>query len=380
MQEMSDSLSGKMALHLGRYYPPHVGGVEKVMQELCEGLAAFCQVKVMVNQMGCGGGREKINGVEVIRLATLLRVGGAPVGLGWLREMKGIHPDLIHLHHPCPMGVLALLFRKQCEPWICSWHSDIVRQKWLGASFAPFLRMFLSRCKHIVVATPRHVESSSVLRGFREKCVVVPYGMLLTNETPENDGGEAIRLQYGNRLVLAVGRLVYYKGFEYLVEAMKEVDAQCLIIGEGPWRERLERRIGVLGLASRVHLLGQVMDLKPFYRAAEVFVLPSTCSSEAFGMVQLEAMAAGKPIVNTALPTGVPWVSPDGETGLTVPPRDAKALAGAINRLLGEPMLCRRLGAAGRRRVTEKFTQKQMVEGMLKLYADVLGGQKKFGC
>jgi rhamnosyl/mannosyltransferase len=190
---------------------------------------------------------------------------------------------------------------------------------------------------------------------------------------------ERIRALHGPRIVLGVGRLIYYKGFEYLVEAMRDIDARLLIIGEGPLRERLTTLARTLGIADRVTLLGTVQDAFPYYQAADVFVLPSIARSEAFGLVQLEAMACGTPVVNTRLDSGVPYVSIDGETGRTVPPEDSRALAAAIKGLLDDPVERARLGAAARRRVEEHFTVELMAAGTLALYRALIGRRSGSG-
>jgi glycosyltransferase involved in cell wall biosynthesis len=162
--------------------------------------------------------------------------------------------------------------------------------------------------------------------------------------------------------------LVYYKGFEYLLAAMTKVDATLIIVGKGPRKNILMELISDLGLADKVTILDQVEDVAPYYHAAEIFVLPSIARSEAFGIVQIEAMAAGKPVINTDLPSGVPFVSQHGVTGLTVQPANWLALASAINQLLDDPELCRRYGNAACQRVQENFHISDMVSLTWKVY------------
>jgi rhamnosyl/mannosyltransferase len=244
--------------------------------------------------------------------------------------------------------------------------------------FEPILLHTLKRCEAIIVASQKQVDESPVLSRFKERCRVIPYGISAARFGPcDLKAVRAIREQHGNRIVLAVGRLVYYKGFEYLIRAMRDVAAKLLIIGEGPLLVKLQREITRRGVGHRVAMLGAVRDLIPYYHAADVFALPSTTRAEAFGIVQLEAMACGKPVVNTHLPTGVPSVSLDGITGLTVPPAVPEALAKALNLLLGDPQLRLLYGSAGRHRVNQEFDEELMTARTLQLYQDIC---KRFDC
>jgi rhamnosyl/mannosyltransferase len=203
---------------------------------------------------------------------------------------------------------------------------------------------------------------------------VIPYGIVVKNfERPNEAGVRAIREQYGPRVVLAVGRLVYYKGFEFLIRAMSKVDATLLLIGTGPLHEALSSEIRNRGLESRVHLLGDVdsQTLLHYYHAADLLVLPSLARSEAFGIVQAEAMACGKPVINTSLDTGVPFVSQNGVTGITVPPQDSEALASSIQFLFENEAIRKKFGEAARRRVQERFTVEAMTEKLLGLYGQL---------
>jgi rhamnosyl/mannosyltransferase len=176
-------------------------------------------------------------------------------------------------------------------------------------------------------------------------------------------------------VLLFVGWLRYYKGLDYLLDAMRHIDATLLVVGDGPMAEAWRELARNWGLQERVHFVGQVPDeeLPAYYGAADLFVLPASHRSEAFGVVQLEAMAAGKPVVSTDLGTGTSFVNQDGMTGFVVAPRDAPALAGAINRLLEDPERRRSMGEAGRRRVLEHFTIGQMVDGVIGVYEEIDG-------
>ena len=223
------------------------------------------------------------------------------------------------------------------------------------------------------MTSPRLVEHSQHLAPFESKCEVVPLSIDIDAMNRGKETDIDLPGEQGRR-VLFVGRLNYYKGVEYLIDAMSHVDGTLLVVGDGQRRPELERRVYKLELSDHVAFLGAVADevLDACYDAADVFVLPSVEPSEAFGIVQLEAMARGIPVVNTALPTGVPWVSQDGETGLTVRPEDSSALAAAITSLLDDDTRRTDLGNGAKHRVETKFIREDMLDSLEKSYSELL--------
>jgi rhamnosyl/mannosyltransferase len=193
--------------------------------------------------------------------------------------------------------------------------------------------------------------------------------------TPEVEAqAQEIKNRYGSRIVLFLGRLIYYKGVEYLVKAMQQVDGKAIIVGDGPLENDLKKLAHECGVEKKVIFAGRIPQekLAAYYHACDVFVLPSIEPSEAYGLVQLEAHACGKPVVCTDLPTGVPFVNKDGVTGKVVPPRDEHALATALNDLLGDDQLRTKLGSQAKERFNNEFTADIMVERILNVYSDVL--------
>lgn len=365
--------SALRVLHVGKFYPPHQGGMETHLQALCGELKDFVDVKVVVASDDRQTTEELIDGVDVARLGTICNLAAAPVCPELAGRIRGAQADIVQIHLPHPTAILAYLMSGHRGPLIFSYHSDIIRQKMLGKAFWPFLRHALNRAAAIAVATPNHISSSPVLQGYRDKCRIIPYGIPLEPfDRPDATEVERIHREYGERIVLGVGRLVYYKGFKYLIRAMKGVEAQLLIVGNGPLRVELEREIREHKVEAKVKILTDVRDVVPYYHAASVFALPSIARSEAFGIVQLEAMACGKPVLNTNLDSGVTFVSQNGVSGLTVPPEDAEALTGALNTLLADPALSAQYGRAGRRRVEQEFNLEVMTRRTLDLYEEVM--------
>jgi rhamnosyl/mannosyltransferase len=310
----------------------------------------------------------------VLRIGTALWISSATVNPGMAAAIRESGADVVHLHHPNPTGVLSYLASGSRAPLVVTYHSDIVRQRVLRTLFWPVQHRFLRRADAIIASSPDYAASSPVLQRHADRVRVIPFGIRPDDAgTPDPATVAALRERHGARVVLAVGRLVYYKGFDYLVTAMDSVDGHLVIVGDGPMHGELERLAAEYGIADRVTLAGRVDSVASHYAAADVFALPATARSEAFGLVQLEAMAAGLPVVNTRIPSGVPFVSRDGQTGLTVPPRDPAALAAALTRLLDDAALRARLGRAARERVSTEFSAQRMARDTLALYHEAAG-------
>ena len=242
--------------------------------------------------------------------------------------------------------------------------------------YAPLQRMLLKRADAIIATSSSYAESSPWLREFADKVTIIPIGIQdpYKGITTSSHKIQAIRTQYGERrIIFALGRMTYYKGFDVLIDAAKYLpsDAVILIGGAGELLETYRKRVALNGLHDKVHFLGRVdKELLPaFFLASDIFCLPSTVRSEAFGVVMLEAMAAAKPIVACDIPgSGVPWVNQHGETGLNSPTGDPRALATNIQRILDNPELAERFGVAARKRFESEFTGGDMVNKTLNLY------------
>jgi rhamnosyl/mannosyltransferase len=366
-------------LHVGKFYPPVRGGMETHLQAVCVGLLDHVDVRVLVANTRPATSVDHLDDLTVTRCASLGTLAGTSLCPTMAHQIRRSSAEIVHLHHPNPTAALAYLASGHPGPLVVSYHSDIIRQRRLAAMIAPLINGMLDRASAIVCSSPHFIKSSPVLGPYASRCRVVPYSVSLEHfERVDQVAVARIRKRYGTRLVLGVGRLVGYKGFEYLVAAMRRLDGTLLLIGDGPERERLAHLASEYGISQRVHMLSGINDLAPFYHAADVFVLPSVGRNEAFGLVQLEAMASGTSVVNTAVDSGVPYVSRHGVTGFTVPPAEPDALAGAIATLLRNPDLRARYGAAGRRRVAETFSVRAMVEGTADLYAQVMPEGHRF--
>jgi rhamnosyl/mannosyltransferase len=350
--------------------------METLLQTLCAGERRAVESHALVVNRGPKTTHEVVDGVKVTRVGSPVKVGAvalAPTLPLWLARTEA---DLIVLHEPNPMALVAYFLARPRAPLVIWYHSEVVRPAWRYRTFyRPFLEFALRRVSCVVVGSPP-MSNAPALAGHRDKCVVIPYGVDVDRFRPGvrvTAEANARRERARRPILLFVGRLVRYKGLEVLLEALPGLDAQTVIIGDGPHRAAIEAMVTARGLSDRVQLVGEVSeeDLVAWLHACVALVLPSTTRQESFGIVQLEAMLCGRPVVSTDLPTGVPWVNVHNQTGLVVPVGDAAALREALDRLVTDDELRLTLGDAARERVLQTFTADRMCTAMLSLYREL---------
>ncbi len=352
--------------------------MESILADLCTGTAADWDIRVVVAGDQSRTVAERMDGIRVVRVATWGAAGPVPICPTLPLHLWRHAAECVVLHEPNPLAALALFARTPAQRLVIWHHSDVLRPAWAVRPYGLLQRALYRRAACVVFATPPMAQRSAA-RIRANRVAVIPYGIdVRRHGTLSADQAAMVRdlcaAAPGPR-ILFVGRLVYYKGLEVLLRAMRGFPGRVWIVGEGPLRESLQALAADLGLSDRVAFVPGVSPeaLVAYYHAADVFVLPSTEITEAFGLVQVEAMAAGCPVVSTALPTGVPWVNQDGVTGLIAPPRDVEALASAIRCLLGDPGLRRRMGNAARQRAQEQFSRERMVRDFKALVEGVVG-------
>ena len=369
-------------LHLYKAYPPVWGGIEGNVELLARGQAKRGHEVTVLTTVDGDDSESLEDGVRVLRCRRLLELRSTPFSWSWIRRLLGERPDVAHLHMPYPFGSLTQLLAGRSRTTVVTYHCDIVKQRYLGALYRPLQRSVLRRVDRILVTNPRLSASSPVLTGLGgpDRRTVVPLGIELA-ANPDLDAASALpEAELPKDLptepfVLFVGRFRHYKGLPYLLRAMAELPARhAVLVGDGPLRPELEQLVDHLGLRGRVLFVGSVDEAtkQALYRRAALLVLPSVDRSEAFGLVLVEAMAAGLPVVSTEVGTGTSWVNVDGVTGFVVPPRDPQRLAGTVETLLGDDELRRELGRNARQRAESELDAELMIERTLKVYAEVL--------
>ena len=317
-----------------------------------------------------------IDGVPVEAVASLGTLFSTPLAPGYIPAFvrRAGSADVVIHHAPLPLNDAAILLGLPDEvALIVYWHAEIVGYALLQRLVSPLMRRALARADRIVVSGQPMIDNSAFLRPHAKKCAVLPYGMDLdywrTLDASERASADELRHQQPRHIV-ALGRLVGYKGYDVLVRAMQTIDGYATIVGEGPLLAELQQLATALGVSDRIRFAGRLTrsEIKQLFYSARVFAFPSVTEAEAFGIVQIEAMAAGLPIVNTNLTTTVPLVARHDLEALTIPPNDPQALSHALNRILDEPALAERLGAAGRERALNEFDQLAFRARMAKIY------------
>ncbi|MDD7184380.1 MAG: glycosyltransferase [Oscillospiraceae bacterium] len=367
-------------LEVNKAYYPHVGGIESLVKQYAEDFSRKSDLIVLVCRDGRGKTiQEKISGAKIIRSGSFGTYFSCPLSISFIRNFRRLaeKSDIIHINTPFPLADLAVLLSGYKGRIVISWHSDVVKQKKLLFFYKPIMMKFLKRADLILTATQGHIDSSPYISKFREKCRVIPYGInireylniqrkpILTEKLIDKS---AVK-------VFFTGRLVYYKGVEILLKAFRNVhNCELFIAGTGTLETSLKEYAGSHNM-DNVHFMGFLPDndLKCAFADCDIFVLPSVANSEAFGIVQLEAMVYSKPVINTSLPTGVPHVSVDGVSGITVEPSSPIQLANAINMLAGDKNLREAYGKNAFRRVHDIFDSGKILD---EVFEALTGGSK----
>ncbi len=372
-------------LHIGKFFPPVPGGMERFLGDLARAQwvagdvpAVLCHADVLA------GARH--DPPWLMRCPVWFRLLFAPVSPAfplWLaRAIRRYEPEVLHLHLPNPSAFAALMLPSARRlPWVVHWHADVEtgRFPWSMRLAYPFYRIFeralLERAEAIVATSAAYLETSLPLRPWRHKSQVIPLGVDPDRLPEVRDGATGEHWRGDGMRVLAIGRLTYYKGFDTLIRAVADMTGiELVIVGEGEERSRLESLLDGFGRPAHIHLLGQADDAtcQRLLASCDVFCLPSRERTEAFGIVLMEAMRYGKPIVASRLAgSGVTWVARENDNAVLVPPDDAAALAAALAGLRQDAAMRTRLGACGRRRFLAEFDIAASARRLRRLYARI---------
>jgi len=365
--------------HAYKIFRPDIeGGIPAVMTQLAGLRNCGDDVRILTVRAHGPSRQFELDGTPISALHSFGEISSMPISPQFPFALKRAaqNCDVLALHAPFPLNDLGLAFGvPDSTAVVVHWHAEILGRKAVMPLVAPLVRRTLARADRIVVSDHSIIDGSPFLAPHVSKCVIVPYGIETTEwshlENSTQQQANALREQHP-RLVISMGRLVPYKGFPVLLKALQRIEGEVVIVGQGSEYENLKKLAAELGVADRLILAGFLPrdTMKAWLHAARAFVLPSVTTAEAFGIVQIEAMAAGLPVVNTSLPTAVPTIARDGLEGFTVPPHDADGLANAVNRLLNDTETASRFGAAGRARVEAEYSEAVFLHRVRQVYVD----------
>ena len=357
--------------HVARFAKPQKGGIESFIE-----MFNYCiksentDIEVLCNSNDIKSSKDE-NGVFYNRAKYLFDFAANSISLDFIFKLSKVKTDIIVYHMPCIFAVIAhFLARPKYGKMIICYHSDIVGYDKIMKPFWWVYRLFLKQADVIHVQSPQMVDNSMV-KDYKNKSMMIPYLISSSVNFSENNVRKIKELAKGKKIIFTLGRHVKYKGFQYLIEAMKNVNDAVLILGgNGPLTQEFQTYIAGNALSDKIILVGRISDneLDDYYEACDVFALPSILPSEAFAVVQLEAMKHSKPVINTWLNTGVNYVSLDKETGLTVEPENVEQLTNAINELIQNNELRLQYGYNARKRVENLFDINKIKQQYKKLF------------
>nr|WP_218192539.1 glycosyltransferase family 4 protein [Pseudomonas sp. K2I15] len=359
------------------YYPDSMGGIEQVIFQLAEGCIKHgVESEVLsLSRAGAVRGRKVAN--HLAHCSRLdMQVASTGFSLSAFKDFKELarNADIVHYHFPWPYMDLVHFASGVNKPSIVTYHSDIVKQKFLLRLYNPLMNRFLNSVDSIVASSPNYVESSPVLQNFKDKISVIPFGLEKdTYVTPSAEKLAFWRNRLGSRFFLFVGALRYYKGLNFLLDAAHQTNLPVVILGSGPLEAELKQQAERFGV-SNVHFLGGLPDEDKcaLLSLCYALVFPSHLRSEAFGISLLEAAMYGKPMISCEIGTGTSYINISEETGVVIPPRNSSALAEAMLRLWSNSELAEAMGAAAAIRCEKHFAVESMVSSYSDLYRSLI--------
>ena len=376
-------------VHLAKYYAPLYGGMETHVETLakCQAQMGLKVSIICVNSFDENSKlsqyttsqitfKDSVEVIKVRRFFSFLKLDFCPSLFFYIRYFSKLKDTIFHVHTPNPTMLIALLLAGKIDNLVVTHHSDAIKQQLLKYLFRPIEHFIYRQAAIVLTTSAAYQEGSRFLRLYNHKLGVLPLGIDLSAFTkPEPrmlDRAQQLKAKHGNILWLAVGRLVYYKALHIALAALQHVPGKLLIVGTGKLVAKLQKTAWQLGVADRVIWWGRASeeDLMAAYHAATALWFPSNVRSEAYGMVQIEAMASGCPAINCDIPgSGVSWVCRHEREGLTVPRNDPQAFAAAAQRLLTEPGLRERLSQGAKER-SQEFYDTVMAQRSIEIYQE----------
>jgi glycosyltransferase involved in cell wall biosynthesis len=379
----NDSLPMKV-LHVYRtYFPDPPGGLQEAIRQICLAASSF-GVESRIFALSPNPHPAQLDRPEGLVVRERSWWAPASCDLGGMAALQRFSEqaawaDVLHFHFPWPYADLLNLLPVAKRPKVMTYHSDIVRQRFLLRLYGPLMRRTLRSMDAVVATSPAYIQTSPFLNRLvhEQRLKAIPLGIedhFVRRAQGDVESEVLKRLNLtGRGFVLALGVLRYYKGFHTLVEAAGMIGKPIVIAGSGPEEGKLKVLAGALG-ADNVIFAGQVTDpeKRDLLHACTLLALPSHLRSEAFGMVLIEASMYAKPMVCCEVGSGTSFVNIDGETGFVVPPEDPESLAKAINRLMEDDDLAKDYGMAARQRYERMFSGETQGRAYASLYREIV--------
>lgn len=365
-------------LHLFKtYLPETVGGIEQVIFQICQSGIPHGVHGEVLTLSAKDRPPELMVAEHLVHRARLdLQLASTGFSYSVLARLRALatEVDLINYHFPWPFMDLLHFAARIDKPTVVTYHSDIIRQKYLLKLYRPLMNRFLTSVDRIVAASPNYLETSEVLKRYRHKTSIIPYGLdQATYPDPSASVLDEWRQRFGARFFLFVGVMRYYKGLHILLNAAQGTDFPIVIVGAGPLELELRTQAQALGLAH-VHFAGRLddEDKVALLQLCSAIVFPSHLRSEAFGISLLEGAMYGKPMISSEIGTGTSYINIHGETGLVVPPSDPQAFRQAMRTLWDRPEMALQMGIKARHRYEQLFTAQRMGQQTAQLYREVI--------
>ena len=351
-----------------------------MMYDLMTGLSGMgirCDMLCAASEKKDVGEKELNEYAKLICTRSFAKIKATMMSPGMIFKMRRFRKeyDIVHVHHPDPMACLALWLSGYKGKVALHWHSDIIKQKTLLKLYRPLQSWLIDRADVIIGTSPVYLKASPWLKDVQDKTVCLPIGVVPLDV--DFEGAAALREKYkGKKIIFSLGRLVPYKGYKYLIDSARHLDDDYIILigGGGPLKTPLREQIANSGLQDKVKLLGFLSDaeVSAYFGACDLFCMSSVYATEAFGIVQIEAMSAGKPVVATKIPgSGVSWVNAHKESGINVEPKDSEALAKAFKRILDSEDTYNTYSEQASQRYWTMFTKTKMIEKCIKIYKNL---------
>lgn len=356
--------------------PLSMGGAEQVMHHIAQGILSHgFQSTVLTFAPQRQIEEFEYQGYRVVVVPSDVEYASMPISLQGLRKFKELSEkaDIIHYHYPYPWMDVLHFYAKHQKPCVLTYHSDIVKQKYLLKLYQPIKNLFLRQMDAIVATSPQYIDSSIDLQTFKSKTQCIPLGLDESHYLPvSEDVLQRWRSQLPQRFLLFIGVFRYYKGLNYLFQALQGLDIPLVLIGDGPEKAHLQNLEKKYQLKN-IHYLGKLSDedKNAVLQLSSGVILPSHLRSEAFGLSLVEGAMFGKPLISCEMGTGTSFINQHLKTGWVVPAADILSLRQAIEEWNSKPDLAMEYGKHARKHYEQLFQGSQMVEQYVKLYRDI---------